>query len=212
MARRRVWILLGLLMVAAVGLAWPAASNAGGAPSNAAMDGCTCHNAAADPMVRVSLTGLPSTYAPGTSYDLNLAIEGGPPVVMGVSMNQGGLAVHATGGRLVAGTGTQVDDADSYLTHTAQGNDQRTWSFKWEATANLSGPVTVHFAGNAVNGDGNNGGGLDRWNKGVVEVAAPAANLSAPPSPPATETPGIESIWLVSAGATVALVLRRRHV
>lgn len=188
----------------------PVTSYSGGAPSNAAEQGCTCHAPMPDSMVRVTVTGFPATYEPGSTYEVRLSIEGGPPVVSGVSVNQGGLAVQVSAGRLKPGTGTQVDSG-TFLTHTTQGNDQRAWTFSWEAPVGGNGNVTAHYAGNAVNGDADNGGGFDRWNKGRLEVGTPAANTTVPPSTSVeTEAPGPAFVGVVGVAALVVVWTHRR--
>ena len=49
---------------------------------------------------------------------------------------------------------------DGGLTHTSDGNMQRSWNFTWTAPADDSVTVTMRIYGNAVNGDGSGG---DHW-------------------------------------------------
>ena len=53
-------------------------------------------------------------------------------------------------------------EMDGGLTHTSDGNMQRSWNFTWTAPADDSVTVTMRIYGNAVNGGDGSGG--DHWN------------------------------------------------
>lgn len=207
-----------LLILLSVSLAWialPGAGSASGAADGTAQNGCTCHALQPSNFATVTLAGLegsPPTYAQARAYELTLTVSKAPDVPPSVQ-NQGGFAVRVDpmGGLAPIDDKTQMKG--NTLTHTAAGNDQRSWTFRWTPPANATGPATIYLAGNAVNGDGV-ADPADFWTKTVMTVEPLPPASSAPPSPtPATPPPAGTPAPAALATVVVAvavLVGRRR--
>lgn len=122
-------------------------------------NGCVCHGGgSSNAAISSQLSGLPTgEYTPGETYELTLAIIGGPDAA---GTNAGGFNLRVTGGTITpSDANTQVEDGE--LTHTPAGNDVRSWTFSW--TAPQVGSVTFSGHVNAVDGDGNSNAD-DAWN------------------------------------------------
>jgi hypothetical protein len=120
-----------------------------------AKTGCDCHSLTADPTVSVIITGLPMEYTPDQTYILTVTVSGGPPTT------KGGFNLEISSGTLSSGDiNVQTNLPGNQATHTNP--NQRTWTVSWRAPIVGSGDVTFWVAGNAANGNGNNGG--DGWN------------------------------------------------
>ncbi|MGH7899269.1 MAG: choice-of-anchor V domain-containing protein [Candidatus Binatia bacterium] len=160
----RLLALLVVLVVPRTAAAYP--FGAFGYAQGGCSLGGSCHVAVASPTTRVCIVGLPAdgTYAPGTTYALNVFVDGlgVPPLGVVTGGNIAGFDVIATAGTIAT---PSEDDAVQHIgndvTHTAAGTDRNHWDFQW--TAPVSGEVTIYVAGNAVSGDGTNQGG-DLWN------------------------------------------------
>jgi hypothetical protein len=160
--------------------------------TNVSTAGCTCHNTSPSGDVTVSLTGNPTEYNPDTKYTLTITITGGPSPT---GSNHGGFDLKATAGTLaVPSSANDIQIIGGEATHTAAGNDQRTWNIDWTAPGGGTGDVTFTYAGNSVNGDGTSSG--DKWNKGslvisekvpddttnpTISITSPAEDQSFPP-------------------------------
>jgi hypothetical protein len=135
--------------------------------TNYSTAGCTCHNTSPSGDVTVSLTGNPTEYDPDTKYTLTITITGGPSPT---GSNHGGFDLKATAGTLAVPSGANdIQIIGGEATHTAAGNDQRTWNIDWTAPGGGTGDVTFTYAGNSVNGDGTSSG--DKWNKGSLVIS-----------------------------------------
>lgn len=211
---RPLLLLAGLTFVAFLVVASQAWGNSGGAPPGSAQDGCNCHSANPSNTVKLTLDGLPVTFASNSTYNLTLTVEGRAALPAPVGRNQGGFAVEADAGTLVITDADTMQLRGAMLTHTAAGNDQRMWNFQWASPANASTNVTFSIAGNAVNGDGLNNA-QDEWNLGTVTVGVPAVNNTTTPTPtPTPDDKGIPGLGLPASGAAAALavaVLARRR-
>jgi hypothetical protein len=120
-----------------------------------AKTGCECHSSTADPTVTVSMAGHPTEYTPFQNYQLTISVSGGP------ASTKGGFNLEVSAGTLsTSDPNVQINGPQNQATHTNP--NQRSWSVDWTAPAAGSGDITLWVAGNAVNGNGNNGG--DGWN------------------------------------------------
>lgn len=205
------FLLAGLFgLVIGLFVAFPGAGSGSGAAEGTASTGCTCHSMAANSGTTVTLQGLPATALPNTTYNLTITIDGPDALPAPAGQNEGGFALAVDVGELMP-----LDDKTqlrgTMLTHTAAGNDQRSWAVAWKAPME-GGNATFHFAGNAVNGDGVQNP-VDAWNKAQATVMIATATG---PSPTATtqEPVGDETplpAWAALAGVGGAfMVLRRR--
>ena len=112
--------------------------------------GCSCHNTAPNQngAVTVTITG-PQAVAPGATYAYTISVSGGP------GGTTGGVDLHATGGRLIAGTGTAIESGD--LVHSDA--THRSWPFSWTAPG-TQGNYNFYAIGMSSNGTF----GADSWN------------------------------------------------
>jgi hypothetical protein len=130
-------------------------------------NGCVCHSGSPAEDVQVTLDGVPQSYAAGDEFTLTVTIAGGPDVTI-ESVNQGGFNLVASGGTL-APTDNTTQIMDGEATHTAEGNDQRSWQVNWTAPSDDSQDITFTAHGNSVNGDGS-ASSEDHWNKVAVTL------------------------------------------
>ncbi len=122
-----------------------------------------------------TITGVPTTYVPGTSYPMTVAISGGPALRWGFRLT-------ASDGFFTAGTGSQIPSA-TVITHTVAGTAQSSWTFNWTAPATAG--ATVSFAG----------GGLSANNNGDTTGDSPFD------LPAASSQPGVTCSYALSAAA-----------
>jgi len=149
-----------------------------------ARSGCTgngCHALTASPTTRVCIEGLPGdgTYAPGTTYTLNVFVDGvSVPTSSGwatawVDGRVAGFAFEASSGEVAAADAT-VSAFETHATHDAElGNHRNHWTVEW--TAPSSGNVTLWLSGNAVNNSGASDAG-DLWNSLEVMLSSGAGD------------------------------------
>ncbi|MBT60630.1 MAG: hypothetical protein CMA63_03640 [Euryarchaeota archaeon] len=131
-------------------------------------NGCTCHGGAS-PDTKVTVTGLPDTFNASETYTFTVTVVND---VMephdgadGTEWNghKGGFRILSTSGVVSTVEDSLGHDMDGGLTHTAEGNDRRTWDFEWVAPADDTKVVDITVYGNAVNGGAGPGG--DYWNQ-----------------------------------------------
>lgn len=135
-------------------------SNSGGKYNNGTSCG-SCHGSA-NTATTVSLTGLPTTYVVGQTYNLTFTVSN-------PTNTHSGFNVKCSSGMLMGGTGSSQNPAMNQVTQTST-STTNSWTFSWTAP---STPTTVTFncVGNSVNNnsnDDNNGG--DQWNSATYTV------------------------------------------
>ena len=215
-----------LLMV--IGLALSLAPEADSLPAGLAGQaekGCICHGAIPDSGVTPSITGLPDTFTPSTTYTLTVSFTGGPSGVDASPMNLGGFNLAVSAGTLTAvdewvkiENGDAVhngidDDTDNNGIDDSveaggepitSGNDFTSWTVNW--TSPESGSTTFNLAVNSVNGDGV-ASADDKWNTMSVSVAGPAAGYAAEPLEPADPFVVLATLIIVSGILLGAVIL-----
>lgn len=201
-----------MTLAAALAFTAGAHANAGGAPENTAINGCTCHGNEPSSDASVELTGLPEAYEPGTDYELTVSVSG--PAAVPVGQNQGGFQVIVSAGSLQPASNAARNLNETTLTHGSAGNDQRSWDFTWSSPTGSEATmeVTFWYAGNAVNGDTTNQN--DAWNQGMTTISPAGAAGGNETTPPEETDEGLPSAGLIlSAGAVAAaaVLLRRRE-
>jgi len=182
MARhRRLLLKLALFMSAAAALVFVPLSGAyGSGVDGYSRTGATCHSSNPDDNGDVTiLWSGPSSVAAGATASYTIATSGGP------SGTTGGFDLSVTGGTLIPGPNTQLQNGE--LTHI-DGN-ARSWSFQWTAPSS-PGTVTMYVAAMASDGSGKGG---DSWDLSAFTVTVtPAADTQAPTvsitAPPASAT------------------------
>lgn len=175
-----------LILVAA-----PGGTNAGGAGAGWGDSGCNCHGTAPDLAVEARIAGLPDPWRAGTPYNVTVEVVGAqPPLTPPLGQNAGGFAFdYSTGRARPIDDKTQV--VQSTVTHTDAGNDQRSWTFRWDAPEDARA-VRFKISVLGANGDALNDE-LDAWNHAVLILEG------APTQDPTEETPSTRP------GATPAL-------
>lgn len=105
----------------------------------------------------LKLAGFPPAYEPGKSYGVTVELtQAQDSGVWGFQ-----LAARAAQGGAQAGelrpmdahTRVAVEKGVQYVQHTADGTFFATFEFNWVAPVAAVGPVAIHVAGNAANGD-----------------------------------------------------------
>ena len=162
---RLLTVLLGCIILVAI-VEVGAKSNG---VSGYSQSGATCHSGTADPSVTVTITGIPASYIPGTNYNLQVTVTGGPAGV------GGGFDLSVTAGTL---TTTDPNALIKNGEATNANGNVRTWSVRWQAPAAGTGTVTFYVSGLSSNDDGKTTG--DGWN-----VAIYTSNESSPNQRPA---------------------------
>ncbi len=146
-----------------------------GSPGDGGNTCTTCHAPGSTYGGVPVLTGVPSSYIPGQSYNLSLS-------VVGSSRNKFGFNVTAENGTNVkvgtwnAGTGTRLRTDAAGLTHDSSGSNTSTWNFTWTAPATNQGNVTFYFATLQANNNGANSG--DQMVAGSVQSTLGTADVT----------------------------------
>lgn len=131
--------------------------NFSGSPGDGGANCTTCHAAGSTYGGTPALTNVPTAYAAGQVYNLNLAINGSSVSKFGFNIT----AEDASGtkiGTWTPGAGTQLRNSGSGLTHTAAGTASSMWNFTWTAPASDQGPVTFYYSTLQANGNNANSG------------------------------------------------------
>lgn len=196
MINRSTRMTLAIVLLLAIGGAVamvPSEAQEGGIGGALVASGCTCHGGTASPDVTGTISGFPSEYEAGETYNLTLTVSGGP-AAGGVA--HGGFNLLVSNGDLepvdnttqaVAGT-TQEE-----LTHTDFGNDQRTWMVTWTAPDEDDLKVDARLLVNSADGSGDPTG--DGWSSD--EATSTGSGYS---------NTGAVLTWIVIALVLVALI------
>ena len=179
----------GILIVLALALTLLATPQFTAMPTgigSAGNDGCSCHGGASD-LTEIVVVGLPETFNASEVYEFSMTIEAQEfPRAAEDSGRLGGYRILATASDGSSGGLVEVipsdlgHEMDGGLTHTSDGNMQRSWNFTWTAPADDSVTVTMRIYGNAVNGGDGSGG--DHWNQEILNIGGiNASGTSAPP-------------------------------
>jgi hypothetical protein len=148
---------------------------------------CTnCHGGSANSGGgRLSITGLPASYTPGTKYSVTVTVAQNGRQRWGFQItsltDDGSFAgsFTLTSPSQTQQTSTSVSGKQrTYVQHTSAGTqrgtpNQASFTFDWTAPASNVGAITFYSSGNAANGDGTSSG--DSIYTTNVKVNAPAA-------------------------------------
>ena len=108
----------------------------------------TCHTGASAPAA-IKVTGVPKQYEPGKTYKLTVSVD---CKTKSMSEVQGGFSVQASAGELIVSDKKNTQLSDSYLTHTLEGSERRSWAFEWKAPQEKV-DVELKVMAIAANGD-----------------------------------------------------------
>lgn len=218
MMRRKILVLLVLLAAGTLALAGTHAFSSG--PKKGGIDpnsaGCNCHSPTANPATAITVTGLPTEYTAGKSYDITVSstttVE-----AQASPINYGGFHLQANGGSFAARGNTQAawvqatTGTNPTIEHTQAGEKgnapsggTHTWELTWTAPAKASGDVNFKLWVNRVNGNGSPDP-ADIWN--TYTHASKAAKATGGNG---GGSPSLGALAVLAAGLVgVALIVRR---
>lgn len=129
-----------------------------GSPGDGFANCSTCHGGGNFSANASIATNIPASgFEANTTYDITVS-------VISESSKQGFQltaedAANVKVGSFTAGTGSQVVNGGTHVTHTGAGNSQTSWTFQWTAPASAEGnQVTFYAAVNATDGHNNTTG------------------------------------------------------
>jgi len=150
--------------------------------------GCGCHSQSGSNVATPSLSGTPTKYTPGQTYQLTISVSGG------VSGSGGGFSLDIDKGTMsYMGFAVNINSAGDSATHSITGSSSRTWGLDWTAPNSGSGAVTFQLAAMTSNGDGSDSG--DRWGTLTLQV---------PEDIPVNQPPSANSAMLTPTDARTA--------
>lgn len=126
-----------------------------------------CHGGATAAGGSLSLTGVPTSYVNGQTYNLTLTLT--DPTKLA-----GGFNVLASGGNLTPGADQKLIGAT--LTHDKRRNfvsNTATWNFTWTAPPSGNPAIDFTYRANAVNNNGNTGGDNGGYMGQITNVTLP---------------------------------------
>ncbi len=192
---------MAVCLLLVLGAVAPASLSLSGGISSPTLpaEGCTCHGGGKPGAVTPHLDGVPSQYEPSKVYQLNISIEGGPPIG---GVNAGGFNLAATGGAFLSLNETTQVFPSGEIGHTTAGNNQRAWVVQWTAPAETDKVVDFRLLTNAVDGSASPDA-PDQWNRATAQSMGPDA------SAPTTSTELIDgpTAFVLLAMAMLAIVV-----
>ena len=156
-----------LLTATSVGMSvdgYPAGGDQQGAGEDWAKDsiahGCSCHMDEQLDEGMYMINGIPTKYVPDTTYNISLVINDTNVISDPDAFRYGGFLAEVSEGAFQKNELFWVGDDGTYISHNANSNSQRNWTFQWTAPKEGAGDAlfTIYF--NVVNGVGTNG---DQW-------------------------------------------------
>ena len=167
--QKGTYALLAILLLTAmsVGMSvdgYPAGGEQQGAGEDWAKDsiahGCSCHMDEQLNGGMYMLNGIPSKYIPDTTYNISLVINDTNVISDPEAVRYGGFLAEVSEGSFETNELFWIGDGGTYISHNADSNSQRNWTFQWTAPSDGAGDAlfTIYF--NVVNGVGTNG---DQW-------------------------------------------------
>ena len=129
-----------------------------GSPGDAGITCTACHSGgsfAADATITTNIPGTGFIY--GDTYQVTVSVASGA-TKHGFQLTTED-ASNTKVGTYTAGTGNQIVNGGTHMTHTSSGNTQNVWVFDWTAPATAEGgQVTFYAAVNATNANGSTSG------------------------------------------------------
>jgi len=105
------------------------------------------------------LDGIPAAgFVPGQTYQLTLTVNNVNTAKKGFEACVEDETNHKQGTFASVDNTTQAINSHHYITHTTNGNTLSSWTFNWTAPASALGDLTLYFAVNMANGNGNTTG------------------------------------------------------
>ena len=102
------------------------------------------------------INGIPTKYVPDTTYNISLVINDTNVISDPDAARYGGFFAEGSEGAFQTNELFWVGDDGTYISHNANSNSQRNWTFQWTAPKEGAGDAlfTIYF--NVVNGVGTN--------------------------------------------------------
>ena len=122
--------------------------------------GCSCH---ADTQLNegmYGLEGIPQKYVPEQTYNIYLQINDTNVISEEGVLRYGGFLSEVSEGAYQNSENYWVGADGAYISHNANSNDVRNWTFQWTAPAEGTGDAVFTMYFNVVNGVGATG---DQW-------------------------------------------------
>ncbi|MDP6870558.1 MAG: hypothetical protein QGI21_07300 [Candidatus Poseidoniaceae archaeon] len=136
-----------------------------GGIDNLGNNGCACHGGS-DEEVTIEVTGLPSEYNSGISYNVTILISS---PVQSFTDVEGGMRILFNHGEVTTNDLQLIDDGWTQLNST---NDRRIWNLTWNAPEEDDLLVEIIVHGNTVNGDNTTDG--DMWSSIGISIPGPS--------------------------------------
>ena len=167
--QKGTYALLAILMVTvmSVGMSvngYPAGGSQQGAGEDWAKDsianGCSCHMDEQLDEGMYMLSGIPHKYVPDTIYNVSLTINDTNVLSEPEAIRYGGFLAEVSEGAFQTSNLFWIGEDGKYISHNADSNGQRNWTFQWTAPSDGSGDALFTIYYNVVNGVGTGG---DQW-------------------------------------------------
>jgi len=156
--KRRIYLLVllfpaYLLMSYSSGAPW----GYSGSPGDNGRTCTICHSAngvSYTPTITVS--GIPASgYIPGQTYQIAISVTNANNAKNGFQACVEDASHQKQGSFANMDANTQAIENNTYVTHTSSGTVSPNWQFTWTAPANAQGDLTIYYAINLANGNGN---------------------------------------------------------
>jgi hypothetical protein len=125
-----------------------------------------CHGGGTTDQPSIIATNIPACgYTPGQTYNITVTATSPNRTKFGFSLSAQKTSNGVTAGILIAGTGTQLNGSNRYITHTSAGTaataaGTRVWNFQWTAPAAGTGSVSLYAAVNCTNSSNSSSGDI----------------------------------------------------
>lgn len=125
-----------------------------------------CHGGGTTNQPSIITTNIPACgYTPGQTYNITVTATSAGRTKFGFSLSAQKTSDGTTIGTLIAGSGSQLNGSNRYITHTsagtaATGSGTRVWNFQWTAPVAGTGSVSLYAAVNCTNSGGNSSGDI----------------------------------------------------
>ena len=144
--------------------------------------GCGCHSQPGANLATPSVSGLPSQYTAGQTYQLTVSVSGGG------QGSGGGFSMDVDKGTFsYFGFAVGISANGDSATHSITGSSSRSWGFDWTAPSSGSGAANFQLAALTSNGNGADSG--DRWGTLTIQVPENAPTNQPPSASNAMLTP-----------------------
>ena len=128
--------------------------------ADAIVNGCSCHADTQLDEGMYRLEGIPQKYVPEQTYNLSLQISDSNVVSEEDAIRYGGFLSEVSEGAYQTNENYWIGGDGAYISHNANSNDVRNWTFQWTAPSEGTGDAIFTMYFNVVNGLGTNG---DQW-------------------------------------------------